>query len=182
MRRTVLHERFVAAGAHFNTSTGWEFVEWFEGERPVQLQPGFGRPASFGLVADEHRAVRERVGIMDMTLMAKFVVQGRDAAAVLSRALRQRRGSRGRPGGLHPVAAPERGHRCGPHGDPARPEEISRRSAPTSSSAAWSRWSTRPRAPTSTARYRRHIGHDAPLCPGAGLPRAPRPTFVGQSW
>jgi heterotetrameric sarcosine oxidase gamma subunit len=85
MRRSVLHDRFVAAGAHFNTSAGWEFVEWFEGDRPLPLQPGFGRPASFGLVAEEHRAVRERVGIMDMTLMAKFVVQGRDAATVLSR-------------------------------------------------------------------------------------------------
>ena len=85
MRRSVLHDRFVAAGAHFNTSSGWEFVEWFEGDRPLPLHPGFGRPASFGLVAEEHRAVRERVGIMDMTLMAKFVVQGRDAAAVLSR-------------------------------------------------------------------------------------------------
>ena len=85
MRRSVLHDRFVAAGAHLNTSTGWEFVEWFEGDRPLRLRPGFGRPVSFGLVAEEHRTVRERVGIMDMTLMAKFVVQGRDAAAVLSR-------------------------------------------------------------------------------------------------
>ncbi len=85
MRRSVLHDRFVAAGAHFNTSAGWEFVEWFEGDESLPLRPGFGRPASFGLVAEEHRAVRERVGIMDMTLMAKFVVQGRDAAAVLSR-------------------------------------------------------------------------------------------------
>ena len=36
-------------------------------------------------MAAEHRTVREGVGIMDMTLMAKFMVQGADAAAVLSR-------------------------------------------------------------------------------------------------
>ena len=36
-------------------------------------------------MAEEHRTVREGVGIMDMTLMAKFVVQGTDAATVLSR-------------------------------------------------------------------------------------------------
>jgi 4-methylaminobutanoate oxidase (formaldehyde-forming) len=85
MRRSVLHDRFVAAGAHFNASTGWEFVEWFEGDRRLPPQPGFVRALSFGLVAEEHRTVRERVGIMDMSLMAKFVIQGRDAASVLSR-------------------------------------------------------------------------------------------------
>jgi 4-methylaminobutanoate oxidase (formaldehyde-forming) len=86
MRRTVLHDRFVAAGAHFNTSVGWEYVEWFEGgDFPLVATPGFGRPMSFSRVAEEHRTVRERVGIMDMTLMGKFMVQGSDAATVLSR-------------------------------------------------------------------------------------------------
>jgi 4-methylaminobutanoate oxidase (formaldehyde-forming) len=86
MRRTVLHDRFVAAGAHFNTSVGWEYVEWFEGDAfPLPAAPGFGRPSSFPCVAEEHRTVREAVGIMDMTLMGKFMVQGSDAAAVLSR-------------------------------------------------------------------------------------------------
>ncbi len=86
MRRTALHDRFVAAGAHFNTSTGWEFVEWFEGDDfPLPSAPGFRRQPSFARVAEEHHTVRQGVGIMDMTLMAKFVVQGRDAAAVLSR-------------------------------------------------------------------------------------------------
>ncbi len=121
MRRSVLHDRFVAAGAHFNTSAGWEFVEWFEGDESLPLRPGFGRPASFGLVAEEHRAVRERVGIMDMTLMAKFVVQGRDAAAVLSRLSANHVDREVGSGGLHPVVVPERGHRGGSHGDPARP-------------------------------------------------------------
>ena len=84
MRRSALHDRFAAAGAHYNSSVGWEYVEWFEGDRPLESAPGFGRPASFEVVAEEHRTVREAVGIMDMSLMAKFMVQGRDAAAVLS--------------------------------------------------------------------------------------------------
>ena len=33
----------------------------------------------------EHRAVREDVGVLDMSLMAKFLVQGPDAARVLDR-------------------------------------------------------------------------------------------------
>ncbi len=86
MRRTVLHDRFVAEGAHFNSSAGWEYPEWFEGaDFPLPSLPGFVAQPSRGLVAEEHRTVREGVGIMDMTLMAKFVVQGTDAAAVLSR-------------------------------------------------------------------------------------------------
>ncbi len=86
VRRSVLHDRLAARGAHFNASVGWEFVEWFEQPgRPRPTVSGFGRPASFPLVAEEHRTVREDVGILDMTLMAKFHVQGPDAAAVLSR-------------------------------------------------------------------------------------------------
>ena len=86
MRRTVLHDRFVAEGAHFNASAGWEYPEWFEGDEfPLPSLPGFVPQPSRSLVAEEHRTVRERVGIMDMTLMAKFMVQGSDAATVLSR-------------------------------------------------------------------------------------------------
>ena len=82
--------------------------------------PGFRRPASFDLVAGEHRTVRERVGIMDMTLMAKFVVQGRDAAAVLSRLSANHVDREVGPGGLHPVAPPGGRDRRRPDGHPGR--------------------------------------------------------------
>lgn len=86
VRRTVLHDRFVALGAHWNVSVGWEFPEWFEGDDfPMEVAPGYAPQASMTKVAEEHRCVREGVGILDMTLMAKFLVQGPDAAAVLSR-------------------------------------------------------------------------------------------------
>ena len=41
------------------------------------------RPAQWHQWAAEHRAVREAVGLIDMSFMAKFRVQGRDARAVL---------------------------------------------------------------------------------------------------
>ncbi len=86
LRRTVLHDRFVARGAHFNSSVGWEYPEWFEGDDfPLPVADGYAPQASFDKIATEHMAVREGVGILDMTLMAKFLVQGPDAAAVLSR-------------------------------------------------------------------------------------------------
>ncbi len=86
VRRSVLHDRLAAQGAHFGQSAGWEFPEWFAepGEHPATTLD-FGRQASHEIVAREHAIVREGVGVLDMTLMAKLIVQGSDAGAVLSR-------------------------------------------------------------------------------------------------
>jgi 4-methylaminobutanoate oxidase (formaldehyde-forming) len=51
----------------------------------VHPTPDFGRQASHALIEREHRAVREAVGVLDMSLMAKLTVQGPHAATVLSR-------------------------------------------------------------------------------------------------
>ena len=86
VRRSVLHDRLAAAGGHFAASAGWEFAEWYA---PASEAPGarldFARPGAHQIVGREHAAVREAVGLLDMSLMAKLVVQGPDAAAVLSR-------------------------------------------------------------------------------------------------
>src|SRR5439155_1137095 len=79
MRRSVLHDRLAAAGAHFGVSAGWEYAEWFaDGEAPVP-RLDYRRPASHAIVGREHAAVREAVGVIDMSLMAKLIVQGPDA-------------------------------------------------------------------------------------------------------
>jgi 4-methylaminobutanoate oxidase (formaldehyde-forming) len=86
IRRSVLHDRLAAAGGHFAQSAGWEFAEW-------HAQPGehaattldYRRQDSHQIVAREHETVRAAVGMLDMSLMAKLIVQGPDAAAVLSR-------------------------------------------------------------------------------------------------
>ena len=87
IRRSPLHDRLAAAGAHFGVSAGWEYPEWFAGAGATAAEPtmSFDRQSSFELVAAEHRVVREAVGVMDMTLMSKFLVQGSGAAAVLGR-------------------------------------------------------------------------------------------------
>ncbi len=101
VRRSVLHDRLAAAGGHFAASAGWEFAEWYAppGEgRAGEVPPGrapaveapeprldWGRPGSHEIVGREHAAVREAAGMLDMSLMAKLLVQGPDAAAVLSR-------------------------------------------------------------------------------------------------
>jgi glycine cleavage system aminomethyltransferase T/glycine/D-amino acid oxidase-like deaminating enzyme len=87
IRRSPLHDRLAAAGAHFGVSAGWEYPEWFAGAGSAapELLMSFDRQASFPLVASEHRAIREAVGVMDMTLMSKFLVQGPAAVTVLGR-------------------------------------------------------------------------------------------------
>ncbi len=86
VRRSVLHDRLAAAGAHFGVSAGWEFGEYFAGpgKHPAATMD-YRRQASHAIVGREHRAVREAVGVIDMSLMAKLIVAGPDAAAVLSR-------------------------------------------------------------------------------------------------
>jgi glycine cleavage system aminomethyltransferase T/glycine/D-amino acid oxidase-like deaminating enzyme len=86
VRRSALHDRLAAAGAHFGVSAGWEYTEWFtdHGEAPVPAL-GFQRSAAHEIVGREHAAIRQAVGMIDMSLMAKFMVQGPDAGTVLSR-------------------------------------------------------------------------------------------------
>jgi 4-methylaminobutanoate oxidase (formaldehyde-forming) len=85
-KRSPLHDRLAAVGAFFRDVSGWEGADWY-GPAP-DPDPGpltFGRPAWFETWAGEHRAVREGVALMDLSFMAKFLVQGPDAGAVLDR-------------------------------------------------------------------------------------------------
>ncbi len=128
IRRSALHERHVAGGGHFNASVGWEFPEWFdEPGNPVEPVPGFDRQASFPLIGREHRAVREDVGILDVSLMAKLRVQGPDAASVLSRLSANDVTREVGQAGLHAVARRGRRHRRGPHGHAAGRGRLPRR-------------------------------------------------------
>ncbi len=87
IKRSPLHDRLEAQGAYFRDVSGWEGADWYAG--PGQIaDPGelsWGRQRWFEQWAREHRAVREAVGLMDMSFMAKFLVQGPDAGAVLDR-------------------------------------------------------------------------------------------------
>ena len=105
VRRSVLHDRLAAAGAHFGVSAGWEYAEWFDppGE-PTVTSLDYRRPASHAIVGREHAAVREAVGVIDMSLMAKLIVQGPDAATVLSRLSANDVLLATGPARLHPVA------------------------------------------------------------------------------
>ena len=63
-KRTGLHDAHVAAGAALGWSSGWK------------------RPIAYADPADEYRAVRERVGLMDVGTLGRFLIGGRDATTL----------------------------------------------------------------------------------------------------
>ncbi|MBM4373663.1 MAG: GcvT family protein [Deltaproteobacteria bacterium] len=85
-KRSPIHERLAAVGAYFKDVSGWEGADWFAGRGEI-ADPG---PLSFGRMTwwpnwqAEHRATREGVILMDMSFMAKFHVEGRDAGRLLN--------------------------------------------------------------------------------------------------
>jgi 4-methylaminobutanoate oxidase (formaldehyde-forming) len=87
IRRSPVHDRLVAQGADLGVSMGWEFPRWFDPDRtdPDPAPPGseLWRGTGFERARLEHQAVRGAVGVMDMSLMAKFSVTGPDAGALL---------------------------------------------------------------------------------------------------
>jgi heterotetrameric sarcosine oxidase gamma subunit len=86
VRRSVIHDRLVDAGADFMVLSGYEVPEWFADPGVSHERPqGWGRDQAFDAVANEHRAVREAVGVMDMSFMAKLWVEGLHALELLNR-------------------------------------------------------------------------------------------------
>jgi glycine cleavage system aminomethyltransferase T/glycine/D-amino acid oxidase-like deaminating enzyme len=90
-RTSALHERLQDAGAVFGVKHGWERADFFEPGRPWrragadQRKFGWTRPPYFDLLAEEHRAFRERAGIIDMTSFGKIDVTGPGALPLLER-------------------------------------------------------------------------------------------------
>ena len=84
-RVSPLYDALKAQGACFGEKLGWERPNWFarDGETPRDVYC-YGRQNWFDAVGDEHRAVRERVGLFDQSSFAKFLMVGPDAAAALT--------------------------------------------------------------------------------------------------
>ncbi len=87
VRKSILHERLEKAGAFFGSSAGWEYADWFapEGQEAKVEKYSWDRQNWFEYNAAEHKACRENVILMDVTMMSKFLVQGRDAQKMLDR-------------------------------------------------------------------------------------------------
>lgn len=81
-----LHDRLAEKGAVFEEVYGHERPRWFAtGAVQQRDHYGFGRTPVHDVIGAECRAVRERVGIMDITAFAKVELAGPDAAPLLDR-------------------------------------------------------------------------------------------------
>ncbi|MEX1180205.1 MAG: FAD-dependent oxidoreductase [Cucumibacter sp.] len=80
-----LYERLKAHGAVFGSKLGWERPNWFapEGTEPRDIY-SMGRQNWFGSVGDEHRLVREAVGLFDQSSFAKYELAGAGAVEALN--------------------------------------------------------------------------------------------------
>jgi len=76
-RRSPLHGMLAQQGAVFGSKFGWERPNWFA---PAGVEgrdrPSFERPNWFDQVGEEHRAVRQRVALIDQSSFTKFEVWG----------------------------------------------------------------------------------------------------------
>jgi sarcosine dehydrogenase len=80
-----LYDRLKKLNACFGSKLGWERPNWFapEGVAPRDVY-STGRQNWFSHVGEEHRTVRENVGVFDQSSFAKYELKGADAEKALT--------------------------------------------------------------------------------------------------
>ena len=85
VRRTPFHAQLLARGAVMGETAGWERANWYAREGQERAyRYGWGRQNWFDNAAAEHRAIRQGVGLYDMSSFGKLRVEGPDAEAFLN--------------------------------------------------------------------------------------------------
>jgi 4-methylaminobutanoate oxidase (formaldehyde-forming) len=86
VRRSPIHRHLAGRGAVFGEVSGWERANWFARKgQEREYRYSWKRQNWFENSRDEHLAVRNGVGLFDMTSFGKIRVEGRDALAYLQR-------------------------------------------------------------------------------------------------
>lgn len=86
VRRSPLHDQLRAQGAVFGEAAGWERANWFANKgQTAEYHYSWKRQNWFDNQWAEHLALREGVGLLDMTSFGKIRVEGREALAFLQR-------------------------------------------------------------------------------------------------
>jgi len=83
-RTSPLYEKLKSKGGVFTETFGWERPKWYSLDGRDE-EYDFRRNNVFDVVRDECLAVRERVGILDLSGFAKYDVTGLDAESFLNR-------------------------------------------------------------------------------------------------
>jgi dimethylglycine dehydrogenase len=86
LKTSPIYDLLAAKGAQFGVAYGLEVPLWYAPEG-VRDEFSWRRSTDFAHVAEEVRAVRERVGLSETTSFAKYEVSGKGAAAWLDRIL-----------------------------------------------------------------------------------------------
>ncbi|MEM6578400.1 MAG: FAD-dependent oxidoreductase, partial [Pseudomonadota bacterium] len=85
VRRTPFHSQLLQQGAVMGELAGWERANWYaRGSQEAQYEYTWGRQNFFENVREEHLAVRNNVGMYDMSSFGKLRVEGPDAEAFLN--------------------------------------------------------------------------------------------------
>jgi len=85
IRRGPFHRQLLDKGAVMGEVAGWERANWFANDgQKAAYEYTWKRPNWFENSAAEHRAVRENVGLYDMSSFGKIRVEGRDAESFLN--------------------------------------------------------------------------------------------------
>ncbi|MEW9919902.1 FAD-dependent oxidoreductase [Marimonas sp. MJW-29] len=85
VRRTPFHQHLKERGAVFGELAGWERANWYANAGQVpEYEYSWKRQNFFDNVAAEHMAVRQNVGMYDMSSFGKLRVEGPDAEAFLN--------------------------------------------------------------------------------------------------
>jgi dimethylglycine dehydrogenase len=91
LKTTALYDRLRSRGALFGVNFGLEHALWFaDSEAEARERPSFRRSNAFTHVAEEVRAVRERVGVIEVANYAKHEIYGPGAAEFLDRLITNR--------------------------------------------------------------------------------------------
>ncbi|MDA0357613.1 MAG: FAD-dependent oxidoreductase [Proteobacteria bacterium] len=89
VRRSPVHHYLEAEGGCFGEVSGWERANWFlpqaerDAGKKAEYVYSWRRQNWFDYSAAEHMAVRQKVGMFDMSSFGKIKLIGRDAEAVL---------------------------------------------------------------------------------------------------
>jgi 4-methylaminobutanoate oxidase (formaldehyde-forming) len=84
VRHLPLHEKWEKLNACFGEVSGWERPNWFAPKGvEAKYKYSFARQNWFDYCAEEVKAVRENVGLIDLSSFAKFDVFGKDALSIL---------------------------------------------------------------------------------------------------
>ena len=91
IRLSPIHEKLKNLGACFGEASGWERANWFLPHKEFKkgivpkYEYSWKRQNWFQYSADEHHAIRNKVGLFDMSSFGKIKVIGKDSEDVLQR-------------------------------------------------------------------------------------------------